>query len=171
MTARIIGLSGKKRSGKTSVYLLAKGALDEDETGKVIRISFADALKEMARAAYHWNGIKDEAGRTLLQRLGVHYRETVNENFWIDKWVRRVRQNRNSADIIFACDVRFPNEVAAIKALGGEVWRIVRPNNPFVGDTHISETALDDYDGWDAILVSDTLDGLLKQTMRLLKEK
>lgn len=172
MTLRIIGLSGKKRSGKNTVYLLAKGAFDEDEGGQVIKVSFADALKDMARKEYHWNGLKDVAGRVLLQQLGVHYRETVDENFWVTKWVEQVTAARRAglAQMVFACDVRFPNEVEAIRAMGGEVWRVERPGNPHINDTHVSETALDDYRRWDAVLCNDSLDHLRQQVMNLLTQ-
>jgi hypothetical protein len=41
-------------------------------------------------------------------------------------------------------DVRFENEAAMIKLMGGEVWRVKRPGVEAVND-HISEHALDGY--------------------------
>src|SRR5690606_41986577 len=40
-------------------------------------------------------------------------------------------------------DVRFPNEVDAIRRAGGTVLQVVRPGRPDDGDRHASETALD----------------------------
>lgn len=45
----IIGMSGKKRSGKNSTFFDLKVLLDEENEGYVDKISFADALKRMAK--------------------------------------------------------------------------------------------------------------------------
>ena len=61
-------------------------------------------------------------------------------------------------------DVRFPNEAKAIKDKGGIVIRVNRTYytedkkyiigyDPF--ETHPSETALDDYDGFDYVIEND----------------
>ena len=57
-------------------------------------------------------------------------------------------------------DVRFSNEAKAIKEKGGILIRINRPqylDNGLVirKDEHLSETALDDYDGFDYVIEND----------------
>ena len=57
-------------------------------------------------------------------------------------------------------DVRFPNEAALIRAAGGVVWKVVRPNLALPVDEHPSETSVDLVEA-DAVLVNDgTLDAL-----------
>ena len=46
-------------------------------------------------------------------------------------------------------DVRFPNEAKAIKKAGGKVIRFTRSPHD---DVHASETALQDYDGFDCVI-------------------
>ena len=58
-------------------------------------------------------------------------------------------------------DVRFPNEAQAIKDKGGIMIRINRPQfmangRVIVKDEHESETALDDYDGFDYVIENDS---------------
>lgn len=48
-------------------------------------------------------------------------------------------------------DVRFPNEIKAIKNRDGIIIRLQRPDNDN-GDNHLSETALDEYDGYDYVI-------------------
>jgi len=59
-------------------------------------------------------------------------------------------------------DVRFPNEAAFIKAQGGKVVKVVRPAlEGKQGDTHASETSIDEIEP-DVLLVNDgTLEDLL----------
>lgn len=167
---RLVGLSGKKRHGKNSVYMLAKMLLDEDETGRVIRMGFADALKEEARTA-GWNGVKDEAGRRLLQTMGVSRREQDPE-YWVRKLRSRIVEEvlkGYRSELIFITDVRFPNEASMLRGLGAELWRVVRPDLKSE-DTHVSETALDDYRLWDQVLVASDLGTLLERTKVALRD-
>jgi hypothetical protein len=95
--------------------------------------------------------------RELLQKMGTEAgREQIHPNIWVnalmkdytsitkrefhdDKWVRE-------DNIIYPnwiiTDVRFPNEVEAIKKRGGVVIRI---NREVERDNHASEIMLDDY--------------------------
>lgn len=162
----IIGLSGHKRSGKNAAYILAKLLLDPDETGRVVRLGFADPLKKMARDEFGWDGRKDENGRKLLQDLGVAMR-SVNEDYWVRKMAARLNEligsrmfpaKKEPPLAILVTDCRFDNEIEMIKRLGGVVWRLERPGLPKT-DTHVSETALDDYQ-FDHLIVADNLDEL-----------
>lgn len=125
---RLVGLAGYARSGKDT----AAGALVDlgyDRRG------FADALKLLA-ARIGWDGRKDDAGRKLLQDLGVGARDLLGADVWVDALMSTL----TGPTVI--TDVRFPNEVDAICDRGGVVLRIWRPGvGPALG--HVSETALD----------------------------
>jgi hypothetical protein len=157
--AMIIGLSGKMQAGKNTTYMLAKLLLDADETGVVQKVAFADSLKDMAQRVFGWDGKKDERGRKLLQDLGVSKRE-VYENYWVDKTIAQILRLDKTGipNIIFVTDARFINEAEAIHRLGGVVWRVNRPSLVHT-DTHISETALDNYK-FDYVIEADSLDEL-----------
>jgi hypothetical protein len=59
-------------------------------------------------------------------------------------------------------DVRFPNEAAMIRELGGELWRIERPGIAYDGD-HESEGGLEDITP-DRVIVNDgSIDQLLEK--------
>jgi hypothetical protein len=60
----------------------------------------------------------------------------MGEDFWVNTWARRI----NGVPRVVADDVRFPNEVAKIKALGGFVIKIVRSGAGVIGNgKHASE--------------------------------
>jgi hypothetical protein len=80
--------------------------------------------------------------RVVLQWWGTGYRRRQNPDYWVEA----PRVGKLPKKVVIT-DVRFPNEMAMIKALGGEVWLIERPVDEVVnaapGDAgHISEQLL-----------------------------
>lgn len=115
--------------------------------------------------------------RKILQKIGESLRDNVDKDIWVNALFNTyiVTSSDNSTTIInevdedlkgefgismtsiqkkipnwVITDVRYPNEAEAIKNLGGILIRIDR-NTEFI-DNHISETALDDYNGWDYVI-------------------
>jgi hypothetical protein len=140
----------------------------------VVRVGFADALKEECRVLYRWDGLKNDEGRALLQRVGL-VRRHEDANYWI---ARAFEKMTDPKTLYVVDDVRFKNEAEAIRAHGGEVWRVERYDPvtlmPFdnglsvAAKAHVSETQLDRYI-FDRYLWNDTKDGLharLKETLR-----
>lgn len=169
----IIGLGYSARSGKDT----AAAALVRDMGFH--RRAFADKLKELALKAdplvttnvqavnvstgaghlkhvFHglggWEGVKDvyPHAREFLQNLGTGAREVFGETFWIDQALADLDPDE---DYVFS-DVRFLNEAEAIKGLGGFVILVDRHQQRTGG--HVSETELDDYEGWDAVIDNRT---------------
>lgn len=153
----VVGLMGYAQAGKDTV-----GAFLVEHHG-FVRVSFADALRDMLYAlnpiAYagsmgDWETVQeivDSIGwdrakvsypeiRALLQRLGTEAgREILGQSIWVDTAIREVQPGGR---YVFT-DVRFPNEAATIRAMGGKLWRVKRPGTAPV-NAHPSETALDD---------------------------
>ncbi len=80
--------------------------------------------------------------RVVLQWWGTGYRRRQNPDYWVEA----PRVGKLPKKVVIT-DVRFPNEMAMIKAFGGEVWLIERPVDEVVnsapGDAgHISEQLL-----------------------------
>jgi hypothetical protein len=148
----IIGISGKAQHGKDTTCEFIREILESGPAYlHVVRVSFADELKDECRREHGWNGVKDEAGRSLLQRVGVE-RRAEDVNYWVNKAFARMT-DKNAVYVVPDC--RFRNEADAIKARGGVVWRIVRSTDdgvPFDNGltpeqkAHSSETDLDGYD-------------------------
>ena len=172
----IIGLNGRLGSGKDTVgaYLVERHGFE--------RLSFADKLKESAAAlldvptalletyknddrATLILSIPDTVGalppldllairtftvREYLQRYGTEsHRDVFGESFWTDQVLHDLDPNNKYV----ITDVRFDNELRAVRACGGEVWRVLR----FTGQVqheHRSE-AEPDYDLIDAYLDND----------------
>jgi len=136
----IVALSGYARSGKD-----AAGEILVRQYG-FVRRACADPLKAVARDL-GWDGAKDDAGRVLLQNLGVSIRTHLHRDAWI--WPVLL----DLPPRLVITDVRYPNEAEAVKAAGGCVIRVERPSVGPV-NAHLSEVALDEW-SFDGTIVND----------------
>lgn len=167
MTVKMIGLHGEMGSGKDTAFdRLARIHIDDMA---FVRVSFADALKSSASAlldvsvedldSWKRDGssriklyegdrlVKDMTIRTYLQRYGTEsHRDVFGDDFWVSIGIRKAFQISKLSIVpsvpVFT-DVRFSNEAQAILDLGGEVWRIVGPDER--SDGHVSEVPLPDH--------------------------
>jgi len=159
----LIGVSGRKRHGKDTF------AARLVEHHGFTRVAFADPMREMALTldpiisegwrlselveAFGWEEAKaNPEVRRTLQRLGTEAgRGVLGESIWVDTAMRHARHL--GGHIVFT-DCRFPNEAQAVRAAGGLVVRVSRPGFVDDGDTHSSESALDNYP-FDHIVLND----------------
>jgi len=158
MSIRIIGISGKKQSGKDEICRILKVHLEG------YRIAFADALKEEVCAVFRVSLTYLEERkilfRPMLQWWGTDFRRGLNgPDYWIKKMEEKIvpfdwmikngRMNQNAVVVI--PDVRFKNEAVYIQQCGGMIWRVNRKTSWYdrlglrSSDNHPSETDLDDF--------------------------
>lgn len=87
--------------------------------------------------------------REVMQYVGTDFFRKIYPNVWVDSTIRKIETE--APDLAVIVDCRFPNETKGVKDAGGKVIRLTR--DMFKGqDMHASETALDDYDDFDAII-------------------
>jgi hypothetical protein len=87
-----------------------------------------------------------------MQNYGTNVRREDDEDYWVDEW--RDGTWSYMANDIVADDVRFKNEAAAVKELGGILIKIVRPDYPST-DIHQSEVEMDEIEP-DHTIVANT---------------
>jgi hypothetical protein len=108
-----------------------------------------------------WNGVKDAAGRLLLQNIGAVGR-AYNPACWIERWrdAFTVRCQQPGFAGVVVPDMRYANEYTSFKQAGFRLVKVVRPDNPQAlqgaAAQHPSETELDSVTDWDAVLVNDS---------------
>lgn len=151
----IVGLVGYAGAGKDEA---ARALVEQGFT----KVAFADPLREMllalnpiidARTSFtggtnliRYRDYLDACGyeqakahpevRRLLQRLGTEAgRQILGEDVWVNAWKERT----TLVDRVVTTDVRFDNEVTAVRQLGGIIIRVDRPGRGPVND-HPSET-------------------------------
>lgn len=98
---------------------------------------------------YHEPGFM--SAREVLQFVGTELFRRMYEPVWAESLIRKIKGDQPQFAII--ADVRFPNEVKAVKDAGGKNIRLTR--DPY-HDEHFSEVALDrenyDWDNFDFIV-------------------
>jgi hypothetical protein len=143
----IIGIAGFIGSGKDTI------ANHLTTTHHFKKMSFASSLKDAVsnifgwdremlegatKSSREWREQRDEwwstrlnmeiTPRWVLQNLGT---EVLRKNFNDDIWIASLEYKLSRAtDDIVISDVRFKNEVEAIKSVGGTVIRVVRGPEP-----------------------------------------
>lgn len=155
----LIGLTGKKQSGKDTFYKL----LLADQELEVERVAFADPIRE---ALYTLNpfveytegffegafliDLVDNLGwekakqipdvRRLMQRFGTEVgRQLLSEDVWVNLADPKMRYHHSK--IVCVTDCRFPEEIERIRKLGGVIVNVVRPEVLVnFNDSHESET-------------------------------
>lgn len=98
---KITLIGGKAGWGKTTCADIICSQIDK----AAVKLSFASALKEIARENFGWDGSKDERGRLLLQMIGKTGR-LYDENIWVDRLQKEIK---NISHVVID-DWRFDNE-------------------------------------------------------------
>lgn len=162
--AQIIGISGKARSGKDSLFAIA--AKDG-----FVRLSFAEELKSRIRRDFpflttdHTDGdlkeipmpqLSGHTPRELMIDYGTHLFRKYDNDYWVKAMVTKLRSLPSDAKVMIT-DVRFPNEAAAVHGVGGKLIRLERHHDrdTMVSEAtkqSVSETALDDFAFFDFVL-------------------
>lgn len=136
------------------------------------RVSYLDN-KEFDKSDLSVNLIKPTV-RELLQEVGTDaMRNVIHPNIWVNG----LFADYNASSKWIISDTRFPNEIESIKKHNGLTIRInrdsfLRTGKVFDTDNHESETALDDYQGFDYVIDNNGTIEALKEVVKdiLIKE-
>lgn len=148
----IIGVAGYKGSGKDTVGKVLTNSFNFKQ------MSFAQPIKDLVHDTFgiDKNILQGNGGerifrelempewfnltpRQLLQKIGMAFRNEINEDVWIKILENKYKKQK---DNVIITDVRFPNEVKMIEKYGF-VMAVKRPG--YNGDEHESEHALDNH--------------------------
>lgn len=151
---RLVGLIGRKGAGKDTAaeLLLSRGYQN---------VKFAGALKDMIRTLLAYQGVDGKtiermvegdlketptdylAGQTprlAMQTLGTEWgRDLISSDFWVSTAIKRASEHPT-----VLTDVRFPNELDAVKQAGGVVIGITADWITATEGEHESEALIDD---------------------------
>lgn len=174
----LIALTGKAGAGKDTVadFLWMEYGFQ--------KMSFADPLRDAAQAIFGLapslftdRQLKEQvlpewgmSPRKLLQLLGT---EAVKPLFGADIWIKRFMKSYRlieDTDNVVISDCRFNLEAEAIRARGGIVVHLLRPEQPLIPESgHVSEAGVVFGPG-DIVLENDgTIDQLYAKVANLVE--
>ncbi len=111
-----------------------------------VKVSFAEDVYAIAGACQGRLGLTVEKDPGLLQTIGMGLRTHYGDDIWVKGTMSRIRlilEKDPNANII-VCDMRFPNEMKALKEAGFVTVKLTRDGRPIDRDpNHISERALE----------------------------
>lgn len=170
---KIVAFAGRKQSGKTTcseavlkvspplhanIYNFAD-PLKQDICMNIFGMSYqqcyGDDVDKNTSTGLIWEG-KDLSAREVMQFVGTDIFRKMKNDVWASATINKIKAGKSHIAIIADC--RFPNEVQAVKDIGGIVIKLTR--NPYNSD-HSSETALDpsnyDHTNFDLVLHNDNM--------------
>lgn len=124
---KIITVSGRMGAGKDVIAEALKKSLEA--RGQRVRIvHFGDLVKFSCKLFWDWDGVKDEQGRRLLQKVGT---DIVRDEYDIYYWARYVcnmlEYSKDMWDVAIIPDLRFDNELMKLEwAFGPENVKHIR---------------------------------------------
>lgn len=162
---RLIGITGRKRSGKDTIGGMIYASAPEKWHVK----AFAWKLKAIVQDVYDFNdeqihgALKEVPDpryprpdgtcltpREAMEKCGTEFARSCYPDTWVDRGLRQARDITRSGngpgfepyDGVVITDVRFINEAKKIVDAGGEVWRVYRGSADAVLASHPAEQEL-----------------------------
>jgi len=175
MAELIIGISGKKGSGKDLLFDELNKLFIEDGLTSLKKLKFAEPIKQMCsilseqplenfydREKYKEpSGINDWNNRELMQKIGTEIFRNFDNDFWVNLCDTKIEKTEKYVAIT---DLRFKNELELLKDKHREKSFVIRiksfPTDTLLDDNHQSELDLDDVPGstWDYSFFNDGKD-------------
>jgi hypothetical protein len=157
----LVGISGKAGSGKDFVgrTLLRPAGYSQWAFAWPMKMLCVGRGYDYADV-FH---VKPPEVRRALQLIGTEEGwMKFGKDYWVDQahaWMLTLHENLG-INKFYLTDVRFQHEADFVKRLGGKLLRLEHGDRsyPIAGTEaaeHTSETALDEYDGWDARIVNN----------------
>lgn len=185
MLNMLIGLCGKKGSGKSTVaeYL--------ENLHGFVEFKFADALKDIVSIIFGFDRqmlegltkehrqeretLKDEVWnitpRKALQYIGTDlFRDKFDEQIWIKILIRKIKESEYENIVI--SDVRFKNEFDILLKLGAKIIGLKRETK-FKKDFHTSEIEIDEllkHKECNIIKNNGSFDSLFEKVYQIIKK-
>ena len=170
---KIFLVAGKANSGKGEVAKLIKEFYIY-KLKKCAITQYSKFIKLFAEELTDWDGNPNNKPRTYLQTLGDTIR-SVDSKYFTNRMLDDIKIYEKEVDVLVVSDVRFPEEIEEIKLNYDNVYSLYVENQfgssnlTLQEQTHISETALENYNEFDYIIVNDDLNNLKDKVFKILE--
>lgn len=169
---RIYILSGKARSGKDVV---ARIITEKYKDKKVLSVAYSYYLKDYIKRITNWDGTEENKPRELMQQMGIELiKNKINNKLLINRLMEDIDVFSYFYDVIIITDARLIEEIEIPKSLFKNVT-VIRINRTSKNNlteeqqSHITETALDNYDKFDFIINNNDYEDLKTKVIEIIK--
>jgi hypothetical protein len=159
----IIGFGHRSRVGKDTCSKFLNTELRMAGI-KTAHVSFAWKLKEVCYDLYAWAGLKKPIHYENFpadRQIKLPHLNMTPVEIWVAvgnklrevyarTWIDAALRGQQNVDVVIVSDVRYQNEIDAIKELGGVNYKVIKPDAPIL-DT-VADNALEGFTGWDGII-------------------
>ena len=170
---RIFLVAGKAGSGKNEVAKLIKEYYIYKLEECAIT-SYSKYIKQFARELTDWDGTDANKPRDFMQQIGDKIR-SIDPYYFTSNMTKDISIYKEYVNNLVIADVRMPEEIEEIKENFDEVYAIYVVNQfgnsslTIEQQSHITETALENYDEFDYTLANDTFESLKEKVFKYLE--
>ncbi len=170
---KIFLIAGKAGSGKGEVAKFIKEYyIYKLQTCAITQ--YSKYIKLFAEELTDWDGNPNTKPRTYLQQLGDQIRE-IDSKFFVNRMIDDIKIYEKECNNLVVSDVRYPEEIEDIKLNYNDVYSIYVENQfgnsslTLEEQMHKSETALENYNEFDYIIVNDDYNTLKDKVFKILE--
>ena len=171
---RIFLIAGKAGSGKGEVAKLIKEFYIYKKEQCAIT-SYSKYIKNFTLELTDWDGTDANKPRSFMQEMGDKIRKN-DPYYFTSNMIKDISVYENYVHNLVIADVRFPQELDEIRKHFDEVYTFYVVNEfgqsslTIEQQSHITETALENYDDFDYFIINDTLENLKEKIFKCLEE-
>lgn len=171
---KIFLVAGKAGSGKGEVAKVIKEYYLSLKKKPIIT-EYSKYLKLYANEILGWNG-EEPKPRKFLQDLGVTIRENMDmPHLLINRMIEDIRVYSLYYDVVIISDVRYPEEITEMKKTFNNVYAMYVVNQfgkselSLEEQTHVTETALENYGDFDITITNDNINVLDNRVIEFIE--
>lgn len=171
---KIFVVAGKSGSGKGEVAKIIKEYYIYKLQNTVIT-EYSKYLKLFAVEMTEWDGISSNKPRDFLQQFGSKIR-FYDSRYFTRRMIEDINiYALNGIENVVISDARMPEEIIELKENYDEVYSIYVVNQfgssklTIEQQSHITETALEDFDEFDYTVVNESIDTLKEKIFKFLE--
>lgn len=171
---KIYLVAGKAGSGKAEIAKIIKEHYLSLKHKPIIT-EYSKYLKLYANEILGWNGSNPKP-RKFLQDLGITIRDNMGmPNMLINRMIEDIKVYSLYYDVVIISDVRYPEEIEEMKKTFKNVYSIYVVNQfgkselSLEEQTHITETALENYGNFDVTITNDNINVLDNRVIEFIE--
>lgn len=171
---KIFLIAGKAGSGKGEVARIIKEQYLAMKHKPIIT-EYSKYLKIYANEILGWDGSEPKP-RKFLQDLGVTIRENMDmPKMLINRMIDDIKIYSLYYDVVIISDVRYPEEIEEMKNTFKDVYAMYVVNQfakselSLEEQTHVTETALENYGNFDITITNDNINVLDNKVIEFIE--